>query len=78
MTPSSVRSPSSVPPSSRRLPVAAFASVAEAATDHVVLHVFCPRDVAARPLEGCRDCPSCVAFESGEHDGDKPAVVCGW
>jgi len=71
-------SPSSAPPSSRRLPVAAFESVTEPGSAHVVLHVFCPRVVAAMPLEGCRDCPSCIAFDSGEEDGTRPAVVCGW
>jgi hypothetical protein len=71
-------SSSPAPPSSRRLPVAAFESVTEPGSAHVVLHVFCPRVVAAMPLEGCRDCPSCVAFDSGEDDGTRPAVVCGW
>jgi len=58
--------------------VAAFESVNEPGSAHFVLHVFCPRAVAAMPLEGCRDCPSCIAFDAGEEDGEKPAVVCGW
>ncbi|HEY3818359.1 MAG TPA: hypothetical protein VGL81_14365 [Polyangiaceae bacterium] len=70
-------SPTSAPPSSRRLPVAAFESVREPGSAHVVLHVFCPRAVAAMPITGCRDCPSCVAFDPGDEER-KPAVVCGW
>lgn len=66
------------PPSSHRLPVAAFESVSDLGTARVLLHVFCPRAVAATPLEGCRECPACIAFESGETDGERPAVVCGW
>lgn len=68
----------SEPPSSRRLPVAAFEAVSDLGTARVVLHVFCPRAVAAMPLEGCRECPACVAFDPGEQDGAQPAVVCGW
>ena len=66
------------PPSSRRLPVAAFASVSDLGRARVVLHVFCPRAVAATPLEGCRDCPACIALDSGERDGARPSVICGW
>jgi hypothetical protein len=66
------------PPSSRRLPVAAFESVSELGTARVVLHVFCPRAVAAMPLEGCSECPACIAFDAGVEDGARPAVVCGW
>ncbi len=66
------------PPSSRRLPVAAFESVKDLGSARVVLHVFCPRAVAATPLEGCRECPACVAFEPGGDDGAPPAVRCGW
>jgi hypothetical protein len=71
-------SPRSDPPSSRRLPVAAFESVSDLGRARVVLHVFCPRAVAAMPLEGCRDCPACIELDAGEEDGARPAVVCGW
>jgi hypothetical protein len=72
------------PPSSRRLPVAAFPALNDARSRRVVLHVFCPRVVAATPLEGCRDCPSCIAIDPGAREGEpegegaRPAVVCGW
>jgi hypothetical protein len=70
--------PGSDPPSSRRLPVAAFESTTETDGARVVLHVFCPRVVAATPLEGCCRCPACIKLDSGEDDGAEPAVVCGW
>ena len=66
------------PPSSRRLPVAAFESVRDRGSARVVLHVFCPRVVAATPIDGCRECPACVAFEPAGPDGKPPAVRCGW
>jgi hypothetical protein len=66
------------PPSSRRLPVAAFESVSDQGSARVVLHVFCPRAVAAMPIEGCRDCPACIELDAGERDGTRPAVICGW
>jgi hypothetical protein len=66
------------PPSSRRLPVAAFESVSDLGRARIVLHVFCPRAVAAVPIEGCRDCPACIELDAGEVGGARPAVVCGW
>lgn len=71
---------SSDPPSSRRLPVAAFESVADSAaardSARVVLHVFCPRAVAAIPIETCRECPACAGFEAGNVQAPRPAVIC--
>jgi hypothetical protein len=69
------------PRSSRRLPVAAFASVSDLGEARVLLHVFCPRAVAATPLDGCRECSACIAFDAGEDAAERgatPSVLCGW
>jgi hypothetical protein len=60
--------------------VAAFESVVDSAATpesvRIVLHVFCPRAVAAISIETCRDCPACAGFVTGDERESRPAVIC--